>query len=213
MTIYTLLVMLYPMEPPVISDYDLACKLVAACDKYFINVFRLRAFLYDVLSSPAASEKDPMGVYALCWRLGRENEAKKASRFTHSIDISNPQMKLDLIQRSGSLNSLLALWDMRLRRETALENLLKVIGVYRIGCSSHLGNYDLQVWTSKWMEMKPQLRTFLARPIPSFAKNEWLFGRSIEAYNDRCTSCQQEVSRRGNQAIEALAKYPQTISG
>lgn len=211
-TIYTLLVMLYPMEPPTIASYDLAVKLVVACDKYFVNVLRLRAFLYDVLSSPAALEADPMGVYALCWRLGMEDEAKKASRYTHEIDIKDTQVKSNLIQRSGTINSLLALWDLRLRREVALEDLVKIIGADAVGCPSHGDSDRHERWADNWLQAKNNTRVFLCRPFPSFANNEWLFDRSSEPYNSRCSSCLGELSQRGTRAVEALANYPQTIT-
>ncbi|KAG8920073.1 hypothetical protein FRC00_010521 [Tulasnella sp. 408] len=79
-TMQALLTMVYPLPPPQISSYDLATRLVQACDKYFIDISRLDTILYKVLRTTAALEADPLGVYALAWRLGMNDEAKVASR-------------------------------------------------------------------------------------------------------------------------------------
>ncbi|KAG8978205.1 hypothetical protein FRB90_008562, partial [Tulasnella sp. 427] len=75
--------MLYPLDPPVVQSYDVAVALVRACDKYLISPLRLKACLRDMLATPEALERDPIGVYALAWKMGLEEEAKTASRYTH----------------------------------------------------------------------------------------------------------------------------------
>ncbi|KAG8951768.1 hypothetical protein FRC00_007127, partial [Tulasnella sp. 408] len=122
-TLEALLTMVYPLPPPRIKSYDQATLLVQACDKYFIDVSQLDNILHKVLRTTAALEADPLGVYALAWRLGLDDETKEASRYTHHLNLKDPKVKSDLIRRSGSVNSLLALWDLRLQREAALDEL------------------------------------------------------------------------------------------
>ncbi|KAG8906225.1 hypothetical protein FRC00_012742 [Tulasnella sp. 408] len=105
-TLQTFLTMLYPLDPPVVKSYGLAMKLIMSS---------------DMLATPEALRRDPLGVYALAWRLGLEEEAKTASRYTHRIDLRNPAVKQALMTRSGSVEALLALWDMRLQREEQLD--------------------------------------------------------------------------------------------
>ncbi|KAG8895428.1 hypothetical protein FRC01_012368, partial [Tulasnella sp. 417] len=139
-TLETFLTMLYPLDPPVIQSYEVATKLVRACDKYLISPLRLKACLRDMLATPEALKRDPLGVYALAWRLGLEEEAKTASRYTHRMNLRHPQVKQDLITRSGGVEALLALWDMRLQREEQLDRIANAVNLGgEMGCSSSTG--------------------------------------------------------------------------
>lgn len=218
-TMETLLELLYPQEPPNIASYDLAVKLIAACDKYFIDVMRLRYFLYNILASPGAPEKDPLSVYAICWRLRLEQETKTASRYTHHIDITQPTVKADLIRRAGSINALLALWDLRLRREMQLENAIRRIGLRRnISCEQHaygIRNADplKDVLTPLYDKTKAAMRKILDKPFPVPEEFKHI-PQNPQTYSHDCTNCHTEGwTRWMEEAASAMNDFPQTIAG
>ncbi|KAG8906499.1 hypothetical protein FRC01_007996 [Tulasnella sp. 417] len=220
-TMEALLTMVYPIPPPRINSYDLATKLVQACDKYFIDVSRLDATLYKVFRTTAALEADPLGVYALAWRLGMDEEAKVASRYTHRLDLNDPKVQSDLIRRSGSVKSLVALWDLRLRRECALDDLTKLAELKRYSddpiCSYHSVPYTFDSgWLAeKHLRAKSSAKRALLEPYPRRNSPEELFGVSLSCLST-CAGCQMAKEKKyANMARSvnvALDAYPQTIT-
>ncbi|KIO20621.1 hypothetical protein M407DRAFT_29728 [Tulasnella calospora MUT 4182] len=222
-TMEALLTMVYPLSPPRINSYDLATRLVQACDKYFIDVFRLDTILYKVLRTTAALEADPLGVYALAWRLGMDDEAKIASRYTHRLDLNDPKVKSDLIRRSGSVNSLLALWDLRLRRETALHDLVKLAEIKQ----SDRGNdpacerdglyyLELESKTDHYDAAKSSARQSLQEPYPRCHTLKQFFGIHFPRDDHGCRMCLCAAEAKQSIMIKPIAavldSYPQTIT-
>ncbi|KAG9040566.1 hypothetical protein FS837_000454 [Tulasnella sp. UAMH 9824] len=136
--LHALLTLLYPVELPIIDSYDLAADLVVACDKYGINVNLLKPHLSQSLQNKKGLEKDPLGVYAIAWRLGLEEDAKHASRYTHTLDLSDPTLRDNLIRRSGGIYALLALHELRLKREKTLDDVLTGVQIAKRMCLNHL---------------------------------------------------------------------------
>lgn len=219
-TMEALLTMLYPLPSPRISSYDQAAKLVQACDKYFINVSRLDTVLHKVLRTTAALEADPLGVYALAWRLGMDDEARTASRYTHRLDLNDPKVKSDLIRRSGSVNALLALWDLRLRRENALDDLAKsglINSDAGPSCISHRSYQSHSCWDiNGFLSFKSSARLALQQPYPVCHDLKQFFGVNVLLPSNSCGGCQQAAEGKHNTAVRsvtsALDNYPQTIT-
>ncbi|KAG8949879.1 hypothetical protein FRC04_008182 [Tulasnella sp. 424] len=221
-TMETLLTMLYPMQPPRIESYDLAIKLVQACDKYFINPSRLSAFLHSILRTTDALEKNPLGVYALAWRLQMEEELKIASRYTHCLDLYDQGVVTELMRRAGSLNAVMALWDLRRRRETALDGMAKLMELSDapFWCASHKNNYrnpppsDVVI---KYLGIRSAVKATLDEPYPTCKSLQQFFGYSVNYKSFSCENCRQAAERKEREVIasvtEAIEKFPQTIDG
>ncbi|KAG8907530.1 hypothetical protein FRC01_007648 [Tulasnella sp. 417] len=202
----TLLTLLYPVEPPIIDSYDIAADLIVACDKYGINVMLLKPHLDQSLQHNKGLEMDPLGVYAIAWRLGLEEDAKNASRYTHTLDLLDHAVRDSLIRRSGSIDALLALHDLRLKREIALDNVLTAIHIERRLCSNHLLYGSRNTATQVWMEVKTWLRDFFMAPFPDSGKLEpYLQSRT-------CGNCPMSRDGGFSEMLKAaLDKYPYEI--
>lgn len=222
-TMETLLTMLYPMQPPHVESYDLAIKLVQACDKYFINTPRLATFLHDILRATDPLENNPLGVYALAWRLQMEEEVKIASRYTHRLDLYDQGVVEDLVRRTGSIKAVMALWDLRRRREAALDVVAKLLDLSDVPfrCSSHYNTYTTPSAPSeviaKYLKIRSSVQTALHEPYPTCTKLEQFFGQSAPQQAYGCENCMQTAARKQREIIdsttEALKTVPQTISG
>ncbi|KIO24834.1 hypothetical protein M407DRAFT_25795 [Tulasnella calospora MUT 4182] len=222
-TLETFLTMLYPLDPPVVQSYDIATKLVRACDKYLISPLRLKSCLRDMLATPEALERDPLGVYALAWRLGLEEEAKTASRYTHRTDLRDPLVKQDIVTRSGSVEALLALWDMRLQREEQLDRIANAVNLgVEMGCSMDSGWHSRNSSTERsFADSKGSAKLSLLEPYPEEAccveRIEFFFGWTAGSGNRDCTNCKLkrdlELRQNASRALEQLKTYPQTITG
>ncbi|KAG9018312.1 hypothetical protein FRB95_004624 [Tulasnella sp. JGI-2019a] len=143
-TLSTLLLLLYPATVVRIPNYDLAVEVIKAYDKYDINIDSLHPFLHDALISEEGLASNPLGVYALAWRLNMQEEAQKASRYLHSVDLNDEAVKQDLVSQSGDLSALLALWDLRVRRGRALDGIVGAIGFASVLCGGHQYIHNLQ---------------------------------------------------------------------
>ncbi|KAG9038029.1 hypothetical protein FS837_001321 [Tulasnella sp. UAMH 9824] len=219
-TMEALLMMLYPMQPSRIDSYDLAIKLVQAYDKYFINSSRLSTFLHDILRSTNALENNPLGVYALAWRLQMEEEVKIASRYTHCLDLYDQRVVEELIRRTGGLNAVMALWEMRRRREAALDGIAKLVELNTGGfqCSSHdhknRSNNASQI-VDAYLRVRSSVAKALQDPYPVCKSLQQFFGRTVSPNSFGCSDCKQYVERKGREIIasanEAIEKFPQTI--
>ncbi|KAG8993634.1 hypothetical protein FRB90_000648, partial [Tulasnella sp. 427] len=225
-TLETLLTVIYPLPSPRISSYDEAIKLVQACDKYFIDTSRLDTVLHKVLRTKAALEADPLGVYALAWRLGLEEEAITASRYTHLLDLNDPSIKSELLRRSGSADPLLALWDLRLQREKALDTFVRVAEIkygpemFRSSspqCYRHSSDYRAYGWgLQHFLDVKSTVRLSLQCPYPTCHTLKEFFGISFLAEEYGCGECQARMEAKHNELVRmaqaALSQYPQTIT-
>lgn len=135
----TLLLLLYPATTPQIRSYELAFALISAYDKYIINVDSLRPFLFSNLMSDKAFETNALAVYGLAWRMGLREEAMRASRYIHAQNIKKPEVQNDLISRTGQVAALVALWDLRQRREVALDAFIEALPLDTYRCPNHAG--------------------------------------------------------------------------
>ncbi|KAG8918108.1 hypothetical protein FRC00_012863, partial [Tulasnella sp. 408] len=126
-TLQALLQMIYPIDPPHITSLQLAQKLVTACDKYFISTTKLRLYLRDALNDDKVLKEDPLACYALLWKIGWEEGAIKASRYTHTFQLADSVIAKKLVEQAGDLEALLRLLRMRDSREEGLDDLLSIV--------------------------------------------------------------------------------------
>lgn len=217
-TTLSTLLLLYPATVVRIPNYDLAADVIKAYDKYDINVAGLHPFLHDALLSEEGLTSDPLGVYAVPWRLGMKKEAQKASRYLHFVDLNDAVVKPDLLARSGDLEALLALWDLRVRREKALDEIVGAAPLTFIACR------DLQRLTDLWDHTRPgglaslraKARESLAAPYPAWSNVHEFFGiPDIVHYWHYCRECTRRHQDLGDGELvrlkDRILAFPQVI--
>lgn len=216
-TIHTVLLLICPTDIPVVDDFDLAAAVVQACDKYLINLVRVRLFFRDLLHSQDILQQKPLDVYALAWRLGMEAEAVTASRYTHVAEISKAEVAEDLIRKSGSIESLLALWKLREQRARATENLLHSLPLRTWFCNGHGGLHDStrSIFPSYLVSLRDRLHSLLRQPYP--ACTDIHSSLSLHSLIPLCCPGRHASEVNTPSALMALSNaikwYPQAISG
>ncbi|KAG8994324.1 hypothetical protein FRB90_000453 [Tulasnella sp. 427] len=221
-TMETLLTMLYPMEPPQVTSYDLAIKLVQACDKYFINTTRLTAFLHNILRSTDALKNNPLGVYALAWRLKMVEEVKIASRYTHHLNLYDQGLVEELMRRAGSLGAVMALWHLRRRREETFDSMARLMELdeARYWCSDHKRErtkLSIPDAIAKYIAIRAAVKAALNQPYPVCRSPQDFFGTSTTYERYSCENCKQAAERKNREIVAsaeaAIEKFPQSIDG
>ncbi|KAG8913782.1 hypothetical protein FRC00_001612 [Tulasnella sp. 408] len=212
-TIQVLLQMLYPIEPPPISTLSLAKKLVTACDKYFVNPIKVQLHLKKILGDKQSIKEDPLGCYALSWRLGLEEEAIAASRYLHHVDISDGNIAKEILSQSGNVEALNRLWDLKFRREQGLDEILAMANVDKdMACNSHV---QAAGTTGKYLARKQALRRSLMVPNPVCEDAETFLGYKGGKGKNDCANCTDrrsfllDIARM--EVTNAIRSYPQTI--
>ncbi|KAG8895029.1 hypothetical protein FRC01_012611, partial [Tulasnella sp. 417] len=209
---------------PRIESYDLAIKLIQACDKYFISMPMILNLIRNSLLTDEALEKDPLGVYALAWRLKMEDNVKLASRYTHRVDLYDQRVVEKLMQRTGGLDAVMALWDMRRRREAALDGVARLMDLDEepFHCPNH--RYDSAITrpsdaVANYLAVKSNVRKALQNPHPFCKSLQQFFGLtgSLEDPVSGCPRCRKCAQKKVIEIIiaanEAIEKFPQTIQG
>ncbi|KAG9031799.1 hypothetical protein FS837_002888 [Tulasnella sp. UAMH 9824] len=214
-TIQTLLQVLYPVEPPSIKSLSLARKLVTACDKYFVNNAKVRLHLKEILSKSQSLDEDPLTCYSLSWRLRLEEEAIAASRYTHSVNLSDKAVAQNIVSASGSLEAFACLWDLKFRREKALDQILTLATDKKdMACGHHTttpGSFK------DYSIRKDDLRVALMVPRPVCKNVETFLGFQAGTGEAGCRGCHYKrlylLAGSRENVMEALASYPQAIQG
>ncbi|KAG8974446.1 hypothetical protein FRC05_007245 [Tulasnella sp. 425] len=214
-TLQALLQILYPITPPLIHSMMLARNLVTACDKYFIDFAKVKLYVRGILSHEESLTKEPVACYALAWKLGLEQEAIVASRHLHSLDMTDSVAAKTIVSQSGDLAALLALWDLRIRTDKALDALLALAKVnVDMACPNH--NWASGS-TEEYSERKERLREVAVVSDPSFEDVEQFLGFKAGRGPVDCVKCVQRRSTAlettRTEVREALKAYPRIISG
>ncbi|KIO20629.1 hypothetical protein M407DRAFT_29738 [Tulasnella calospora MUT 4182] len=144
-TLLPLFRLLYPVPKDQIPTFDLALDLVLAYDKYDIDVSSLVPYLADLLSE-ASLQKHPLEAYGLAWRLEKGPIVETASRYVHQVELEKKETKDKLLQYSGDFGSLLALHELRYRRELALDDFISrlPLGDYRCAKHTNLSAFEVK---------------------------------------------------------------------
>ncbi|KAG8905310.1 hypothetical protein FRC00_013356, partial [Tulasnella sp. 408] len=163
-TVQIMLQMIYPIAPPSIQSITLANKLATACAKYFIHEAKLQLYVRNILSQNESLESDAVGCYTLAWRLGMEREAIAASQYLHPLDIGDKIVANRIVTESGDLGALLALWNLRVRIDNALDDLLALAPVHvDMACGSHPFSHGT---SEGYRKRKEDLRDRMTSPYP-----------------------------------------------
>ncbi|KAG9040670.1 hypothetical protein FS837_000325 [Tulasnella sp. UAMH 9824] len=208
-TLQALFQLMHPIDPPPVKSLQLAQKLVTACDKYFISMAKLRIYLRSILSDYQLLWTEPLTCYGIAWKLGLEKEVILASRFTHSVDLTEISVANALFSCSGGLEAMLALLRMRNAREDGLEGLLSVVkpGPY-VGCRSkdHGGS---AIVVDDYSRRRAQLKEALKAPYPTCESPDNFLGFQVL----RGEGAKIQLKAIKATTTEALARYPQAIPG
>ena len=124
--------------------------------------------------------------------------------------------------RSESINCILALWEMRLRREEQLDNLIKLAHKHSRFCDSHdrqqQKNMPLRTGIDIYIQIRKAVKTSLAVPYPTCTDIDIFFGLSVVPHTPPNYNCYQCNACAGsgplaecNRVNDALKTFPQTI--
>lgn len=128
--------LIYPIEKQQIMEFDVALQLVEAYDKYVIDLSSLVPYLADLLSGSSIQAK-PVEAYGLTWRLKKGDAVATASRYLHQVALDSRESKDQILLYAGDFNSLLALHDLRHRRELALDRFMTTLPISLYRCPQH----------------------------------------------------------------------------
>ncbi|KAG8908627.1 hypothetical protein FRB99_004915 [Tulasnella sp. 403] len=158
-----LLRILYPMEVVQLRSIDLVFSLVEACDKYEIPLSKVVAAARDLFSKAWFTKltTDPLEMYALAWRLKLSPDAERLSDHTHHADLKNDARMTKLVGQSGTLQSLMQLYDLRLRREKHIRVVMDAFKPRQYFCAHHKAKSQQQ--TSQFEKL---MRNVLDDPNP-----------------------------------------------
>lgn len=214
-TLQVMLQMIYPITPPSIQSITLAHKLATACDKYFIDTAKVQLHVRAILKQNDSLETDAVGCYTLAWRLGMEQEAITASRYLHPFDIGDRIAAKRIVTESGDLEALLALWDVKVRTDKALDDLLALAPInVDMACQSHRWPFGS---SGLYPKRKERLRERMTAPNPVCDDVETFLGFQAGSGPPDCSECAKAKSVRLNEAKIAVSAemkaYPRTING
>ncbi|KAG8920733.1 hypothetical protein FRC01_000616 [Tulasnella sp. 417] len=135
-TLLPLFRLLYPISKDQVPTFELALDLFLAYDKYDIDISHLAPYLADLLSHPSL-QNYPLEAYGLAWRLQKGDIVGAASRYLHQVNLEKKETKDKLLRYSGDLGSLLALHELRDRRELALDYFISALPLEQYRCAQH----------------------------------------------------------------------------
>lgn len=128
---------LYPISKCQIVVFDLALKLVEAYDKYDIDLSNLVPYFADLLSG-SSLQRNPIEAYGLAWRLKKGETVSMASRYLHHTALEKREIRDQAMRYSGDVNALLALYNLRHRRELALDDFITALPISIYRCALHV---------------------------------------------------------------------------
>ncbi|KAG8908622.1 hypothetical protein FRB99_004910 [Tulasnella sp. 403] len=233
-TIQALLLLIYPGQLTRIQTVELAIKLAVAWDKYLLPPDLLQAALRrTIYSDKEFFQSFPLQMFGLACRLGMDTEARLASRYTHREPLADSNAGT-LFQFTGSIQPLLDLQHLRIRREEALDSVVMALLDRNLLCSTHGGTHnigiggDMSTHYQTFEAIKEQVREALKTPFPAEKCKQPLlfFGISKvctvtttetivgirRRVVSKCPTCFFELSTQTIEKIaSAVAEYPQEV--
>ncbi|KAG8983953.1 hypothetical protein FRB94_005181 [Tulasnella sp. JGI-2019a] len=203
----TMLLLIYPCGFFSFSNLDLVIDIAKAYDKYDLDTQSLRRYLNEILVSDKMLLGNPLGVYSVAWRLDMKEEAQNASKYLHTLDLNAKAVKEGFFSwaESGGWDAMLALWDLRMRREEALDGPIDVA----LGAGP-CPRQHLALATTK-----AKTRVTLNKPNPSCFELTSFLG--IQQLSPGCRDCTKffnfpHSEVRIKRDMSFVSSFPQTIT-
>ncbi|KAG8911599.1 hypothetical protein FRC01_005626 [Tulasnella sp. 417] len=137
--VHNLLLHIHPTTTPYIDKFALALSLLDACDKYLIDHRGFLPHLARTFQCPwfRQSEGVTLDAYCLAWRLNMRERSQRLSRYLHGLDLTRPGLHQEISKKAGDVGALLALWDLRHRREVAIDPFIEQLPIDLYRCRDH----------------------------------------------------------------------------
>ncbi|KAG8915418.1 hypothetical protein FRC01_003667 [Tulasnella sp. 417] len=135
-TLLALFRLLYPKGKSQIHTFDLAFKLMDAYHKYDIDISGLVPFFTELMST-SSTQANPLEVYGLAWRLRNAEAVSLASRYLHETSLEKRDRKERVVKYSGDFAALAELYELRLKREVALDSFVAGLPLSEYRCRTH----------------------------------------------------------------------------
>lgn len=211
--LHSILLILYPSTTTKIKTYDEGFALLAAYDKYDMDIEPLRPvireFLRRELFVPAYETH-----YALAWLAGLREETQKAVRQLHQANITSDRLKDDIYKRTGKdPRAHTALLELRLQRQIGIHGLIEKLPFDLYFCPSHsptisevgklrdLVNTEMNKPAPDAVRLLKSLsQLFPATSAPPMASTGWgnplAVGASAQGTSTQCAKAQPPSSGR-----------------
>ncbi|KAG8915417.1 hypothetical protein FRC01_003666 [Tulasnella sp. 417] len=219
--VHNLLLYIHPTTTPNIGTFDLALSLVDACDKYLIDHRGFVPHLATIFNcSWSKSEGVMLDAYCLAWRLNMRERSLYLSRHLHGLDLTRPGLHQEVSKKAGDVGALLALWDLRYRREVAIDTVLERLSIDLYRCPDHqtitleeagrLRRNVREGLKSSWLSFDPRIpghvEVFSVLETPGKAprsanrqqadkKKPGSSGRELRRGNTPCLACLATVTK------------------
>ncbi|KAG8993704.1 hypothetical protein FRB94_010446 [Tulasnella sp. JGI-2019a] len=205
-----MLLLIYPCRFTDFTDLELILEMIKVYDKYDMDTRSLhQSSLHYIFVSNKTLSESPLEAYAIAWRLDMKEEAQNASKYLHLLDLNTKAVKKSFLSwaESGGLDALSALWDLRMKREEALDGLIDAV----LGTGACPRQHLTQTTT------RAKARIALNTPNPSCFDIISFLGIGTLAPGSRCGGCNKFYNvPRGEAEIRRdtnlVNSFPQTIS-
>ncbi|KIO26634.1 hypothetical protein M407DRAFT_24079 [Tulasnella calospora MUT 4182] len=218
-TLHAVLAFLYPVHIPDLLEAPLFLKLAELEEKYGIPEESFYLPLSTVVWAHhlrrTSSVEGAIDLFALTWRFGGRKACQFISRHTHSVDLNDTKIVEKLVLCSKSIESYMALMDLRRQREQALDDIIEALEPRKHLCSSHSSGD--KIFFAFISIMKMAARNALLPAFPecrdafSFLGLQGPDGIRTVPW---CSNCYVGADRAmlTKQLQEAISRYPQVIS-
>ncbi|KAG9048134.1 hypothetical protein FS837_000705 [Tulasnella sp. UAMH 9824] len=218
-TVHALLAFLYPVHVPDLLNGALILKLAEMEEKYRIPESRIALGFSTAMEIYYQDKTKPIEraieLFSLAWRFDSRQACQFISRHIHSVDLTNKSIVGKLVSCSKTIDSYIALTDLRRQREFALDGIIEALEPKKYLCPSHSSS-DKMFFTFVSM-MKTAARNALLAPFPtcrdafSFLGIQGTDGIRVVTW---CSSCYAgaDRTRLTTQLREAISRYPQMVS-
>ncbi|KAG9023766.1 hypothetical protein FRB95_012497 [Tulasnella sp. JGI-2019a] len=89
-----MLFLIYPCQIVSFTHLDLVLEMIKVYDKYDMDIRSLhQSSIHDILVSNKTPSENPLGAYAVAWRLDMKEEAQNASRYLHKLNLHDKTVK------------------------------------------------------------------------------------------------------------------------
>ncbi|KIO26646.1 hypothetical protein M407DRAFT_199554 [Tulasnella calospora MUT 4182] len=179
-------------------------------------------FISNVIGINAQRSRDgpidgPMGLYSLAWRFGFQLEAQAFSRHLHGINLNGEKLVDELVRQAGSVKAYTALYDLRRRRETALDDIIEALEPRKHFCVAHSAS-DTMFFAFISL-MKNAARNALLVPWPEINEAGAISFLGLLSEDEGravawCSSCYAgaDKERLSSRLQKAVEKYPQELT-